>query len=178
MTRGRRPPGRWNRALRAGGRATYVIAALDAFTEATQGKSIFDTKTWTTNQQGKPLHWSDAVPFWKWGHPNWNLLDPRKSSGIAKIMGIFGGGNDQERQVRQNQITLAQAAFSAEGRRGRVVSIADPGVNVQEQGGVVTLNVNVKTPDGKTTRAKVHIPQSIWKNNNVPTRQGKVGGRR
>jgi len=178
----RAPRGSVSRALRAGARATFVLAGLDALTEYTQGRSIFDPKTWTTTQQGKRLKPSDALP-WKW-HPDWGLIDPRKSS-VLGMLGIspFGssGGNQespQEKQMRRLQLRAAQAAYSGSGRLGQITAITDAHSDVTKTGqNEITLNVNVKHPDGSTTRAKVHIPYN-FKNGAFPSSQGKAQGRR
>jgi hypothetical protein len=43
---------------------------------------------------------------------------------------------------------------------------------------VLTLNINLKHPDGTTTNRKIHVPASLFSNGNIPSFQGQVSGRR
>src|SRR5215471_2142335 len=161
-------PGRFSRAGRALGTGLIYGTILDTIAQATTGQSIYDPQTWhVNNQTGKPLRWSDALP-WNWGigkHPIWSITHPFSPM-------------TQRNQKAMSDLATAQAIFNSRGNRGTIIGASsDPNITWQHGNAEITLNVNVRQPDGRISKARIHIPYSTWQHNKFPSRAGKVKGR-
>jgi len=198
MTKGKRPPGRLKRlgmaGFRVGGTALGVGIAADIY----QGMAhpdqpgVFESDFWTKDQLRKGFLYKDITNF---GGENSGI-------GVAKKLwhGIFGGGDDDDNKrnrtsfneavqarkkaqmkKRTDDLLRAQTAKSAQdlfwsgGGRSNDSDILFGGGGEKKK--ELTLNLNIKHPDGTKQQKKVHLPITQYQNGKPPTQGGKVKAR-
>jgi hypothetical protein len=61
---------------------------------------------------------------------------------------------------------------------GSLVGMTAGRVTGKGNDATLTLNINLKNPDGTVTNRKIHVPANLFTNGNIPSFQGKPSGRR
>jgi hypothetical protein len=104
--------------------------------------------------------WGGGLPFDMPGGP-----------GIGKQSRGPGAGGQRDR-VALNSLQRAQAIWGK-----NVSGVSDPSITYGPGGindATLTLNLNIKHPDGSITKKKVHTRYEVWQNNKAPSQGGKV----
>ncbi len=75
-----------------------------------------------------------------------------------------------------NQIVAIQQALGKQSSMATGITAAH--FSGKGADATLTLNINLKHPDGTVTNKRIHVPASLFSNGNIPSFQGKPSGRR
>jgi len=164
--------GRAGRLLSSGAKLAGTVAVAPVVGDVYQSlfhpdqPGVFDPDFWTMKQTKKGF-------VYKALHSGPSGIDIAKS--IGGFFGIGGGGGDDDRQralKRAQTAKTAQDMFWAGGGQseGTDVLFGAGGDKKKE----LTLNINLKHPDGSKEKKRVHLPVTQYQNGKHPTQGGSA----
>lgn len=165
LPEGAKKPGRFSRIGATGARVALLPVVADFYQSIfhPDQPSVFSPEFWTKEQARKSTLFGGLFA------PGGTGPSARDRAVMNRDAGRPGAGGQLD-TVPLNDLKRAQSFWGK-----NVVGVTDPslGVDPKSNASELTLNLNIKHPDGSITKKKVHLRYEQWQNGKAPSQGGK-----